>query len=224
MTPTPNSAARTAPKVRLVLASRSPARLIVLRHAGVEPIVRVSHVDEDAIQAAMSNATPAEIALRLAQEKARVVASAFTADSDSDFVIVGCDSVFDLDGVAFGKPADAAQAKERWQLMTDRSGVLRTGHWLIHPASGREMGDVTSTTVHLGSMTDAEMEAYLATGEPLEVAGGFTLDGLGGAFVEGVEGDPSNVVGISLPTLRRLLGNWGMSWTDLWETAPCTKS
>lgn len=172
----------------------------------------------------MSNATPAEIALRLAQEKARVVASAFTANSDSDFIIVGCDSVFDLDGVAFGKPADAAQAKERWQLMANRSGVLRTGHWLIHPASGREMGDVTSTTVHLGSMTDAEMEAYLATGEPLEVAGGFTLDGLGGAFVEGVEGDPSNVVGLSLPTLRRLLGNWGMSWTDLWETAPCTKS
>ena len=108
--------------------------------------------------------------------------------------------------------------------MANRSGVLRTGHWLIHPATGREIGDVTSTTVHLGSMTDAEMDAYLATGEPLEVAGGFTLDGLGGAFVEGVEGDPSNVVGISLPGLRSLLGSWGISWTDLWETAPCTKS
>jgi septum formation protein len=215
---------------RLVLASRSPARLMVLRNAGVEPTVLVSHVDEDAIAAAIPEATPAELALRLAQEKARVVASGLvlesglTAADSRDVVVVGCDSVFDLDGTAFGKPADATQAKERWKLMANRSGVLRTGHWLIHPATGREIGDVTSTTVHLGSMTDAEMDAYLATGEPLEVAGGFTLDGLGGAFVEGVEGDPSNVVGISLPGLRSLLGSWGISWTDLWETAPCTKS
>jgi septum formation protein len=209
---------------RLVLASRSPARLKVLRNAGVEPSVLVSHVDEDAIAASIPDATPAELALRLAQEKARVVAAGLNAIDSRDVVVVGCDSVFDLDGTAFGKPADANQAKERWKLMANRSGVLRTGHWLIHPATGREIGDVTSTTVHLGSMTDAEMDAYLATGEPLEVAGGFTLDGLGGAFVEGVEGDPSNVVGISLPGLRSLLGSWGISWTDLWETAPCTKS
>jgi len=200
--------------MRIVLASQSPARLQTLRNAGVEPLVSVSNVDEDRIAAGMPSATPAQLCLALARAKAEVVAPLFTSQ---DVVVIGCDSVFDVDGVAYGKPGSADQAKERWKLMMGRSGVLRTGHWLINPSTGATAGDVANTTVHMGQLSEAEMDAYLATGEPFHVAGGFTLDALGGAFVEGVEGDPSNVVGISLPTVRRLLGEMGITWTDLWS-------
>lgn len=199
--------------MRIVLASQSPARLQTLRNAGVEPLVSVSNVDEDYIAAQMPTATPAQLCLALARAKAEVVAPLFT---EQDVVVIGCDSVFDVDGIAYGKPCSAEQAKERWKLMMGRSGVLRTGHWLINPSNGVTAGDVANTTVYMGQLSEAEMDAYLATGEPFHVAGGFTLDALGGAFVEGVEGDPSNVVGISLPTVRRLLGEMGITWTDLW--------
>lgn len=199
--------------MRIVLASQSPARLQTLRNAGVEPLVSVSNVDEDYIAAQMPTATPAQLCLALAQAKAEVVAPLFT---EQDVVVIGCDSVFDVDGIAYGKPGSAEQAKERWKLMMGRSGVLHTGHWLINPSNGVTAGDVANTTVYMGHLSEAEMDAYLATGEPFHVAGGFTLDALGGAFVEGVEGDPSNVVGISLPTVRRLLGEMGITWTDLW--------
>jgi septum formation protein len=199
---------------RLVLASQSPARLTVLRNAGVTPIVQVSYVDEDSLAREHPHATPAEICLILARAKAEAVAPHFAGQHA---FVLGCDSVFDVDGVAYGKPGSAAQAKERWAMMMGRSGVLRTGHWLIDPDSGRAIGDVAHTTVHMGHLNEAEMDAYLDTGEPFHVAGGFTLDALGGAFVEGVEGDPSNVVGLSLPTLRRLLAAMGITWTDLWD-------
>ncbi|MBM3668447.1 MAG: septum formation inhibitor Maf [Actinobacteria bacterium] len=200
--------------MRLVLASQSPARLTVLRNAGVIPIVQVSYVDEDALTHENLEATPAEICLLLARAKAEAVAPQFVGQ---DVMVLGCDSVFDVDGIAYGKPGSAEQAKARWNVMMGRSGILRTGHWLIDPNSGRAQGDVADTTVHMGTISDAEMDAYLATGEPFQVAGGFTLDALGGAFVDGVEGDPSNVVGLSLPTLRRLLADFGITWTDLWE-------
>ena len=200
---------------RLILASQSPARLQVLRNAGIEPIVHVSDVDEEAIEAAMPNATPRELCLALAKAKAEAVAPHFR--DASDVIVIGCDSVFDVDGRAFSKPHSPEQARERWALMMGRAGVLRTGHWLMRPADGTALGTVADTVVHMGTMSEAEMEAYLATGEPLQVAGGFTLDALGGAFVEGVDGDPSNVIGISLPTLRRLLQEMGITWTDLWR-------
>ncbi|MFM8514924.1 MAG: Maf family protein [Actinomycetota bacterium] len=200
--------------MRLVLASQSPARLTVLRNAGVIPIVQVSYVDEDALTRENPEATPAEICLLLARAKAEAVAPQFVGQ---DVMVLGCDSVFDVDGIAYGKPGSAEQAKARWNVMMGRSGILRTGHWLIDPKSGRAKGDVANTTVHMGTISDAEMDAYLETGEPFQVAGGFTLDALGGAFVDGVEGDPSNVVGLSLPTLRRLLADFGITWTDLWE-------
>lgn len=199
---------------RLVLASQSPGRLTVLRNAGVVPEVHVSHVDEEAIEAAMPDAAPADLCLALARAKATAVAAHYAHDADA--MVLGCDSVFDVDGRAFSKPASPEQARERWALMMGRSGVLRTGHWLVRPATGEAVGTVASTVVRMGDPTEAELEAYLATGEPLRVAGGFTLDALGGAFVDGVDGDPSNVVGLSLPTLRRLLLELGVTWTDLW--------
>lgn len=199
----------------LVLASASPARRTLLRNAGIEPVVVVSDVDEDAIEAAMPHATPAELCLALARAKAEVVAPQFTGDPD--VIVVGCDSVFDVDGTALGKPGTEAVARERWSLVTGRAGVLRTGHWVVVPATRAAVGAVADTVVHMGHLTAREMDAYLASGEPLHVAGGFTLDALGGAFVERVDGDPSNVVGLSLPTLRRLLADLGITWTDLWN-------
>jgi septum formation protein len=201
---------------RIVLASQSPGRLQVLSNAGVTPHVHVSDVDEEAIEALMPDASPAELCLALAKAKAEAVAGDYAADPD--VVVVGCDSVFDVDGQAFSKPDSPEQAWERWGLMMGRSGTLRTGHWLIRPATGESVGAVASTIVRMGDPTRLELAAYLATGEPLRVAGGFTLDALGGAFVEGIDGDPSNVVGLSLPTLRRLLLDLGVTWTDLWSS------
>ncbi|HAN72035.1 MAG TPA: septum formation inhibitor Maf [Actinobacteria bacterium] len=199
---------------RIVLASQSPARRTVLIQAGVIPEIHVSHVDEEAIEAAMPGASPEDLCLALATAKARAVAASYSDDADA--LVVGCDSVFDVDGRAFSKASSEAEVRERWSLMLGRSGVLRTGHWVIHPSTGEEAGAVCSTVVHLGRPDQQEQDAYLATGEPLQVAGGFTLDALGGAFVDGIEGDPSNVVGLSLPTLRHLLAGLGVVWTDLW--------
>jgi len=197
---------------RLVLASASPARLATLRRAGLSPEVVASRVDESGVD----EGSPERTASALARLKARSVA----AGLDSPAVVVGCDSVLDLDGETHGKPGSAPEAVSRWRRMRGRDGVLRTGHHVVDTRTGREASAVASTRVHFADVSDAEIEAYVATGEPLVVAGGFTLDGLGGAFVEGVEGDHHNVVGISLPLLRRLLAELGVAWTDLWAPRP----
>jgi septum formation protein len=196
----------------LVLASASPARKRLLTDAGITPVIRVSDVDERAIENSMPHATPAELCLELARAKARTVAVEFATDLDT--IVIGCDSILDIDGVAFGKPEDAATAKSRWQQMSGHSGILRTGHWVIR--GNEELGEVASTTVMHGVMSDAEIDAYIATGEPLQVAGGFTLDGLGAPFVERIDGDPSNVIGLSLPLLRSMLTRLGVTWPSLW--------
>ena len=192
----------------LVLASASPARLGLLRQAGLDPRVIVSGVDEDALNAA----TPGELALVLAEAKAAAVATHLT---DGELVI-GCDSVLELDGQALGKPADAAEALERWRSMRGRSGVLQTGHCVIDTASGLRASATASTTVRFGTPDDAEIAAYIASGEPLHVAGAFTLDGRSAPFVDGIEGDYGNVIGLSLPLLRRLLAEVDVRITDLW--------
>jgi len=200
--------------IRFVLASRSPARLATLRAAGVEPEVIVSDVDEEAIEATIPDATPAQLAQVLARAKAESVATAMSGPA----IVVGCDSVFELDGRAYGKPGTEDVARERWQQMFGKTGILHTGHCMIDTATDKRAESTASTTVTMGTMTPQEMDDYLATGEPLEVAGGFTLDGLGGAFIDSIDGDPSTVIGISLPTLRRLLAELGVTWTSLWAT------
>lgn len=203
--------------MRLVLASASPARLATLRSAGFAPDVVVSDVDEAAaLEAAPGDAGPADQVLLLSRAKARDVARRDTA---RDALVVGCDSMLELDGAVHGKPADAAEAVARWRRMRGRSGVLHTGHWIVdtHGPEARETGGVSSTTVHFADLSDAEITAYVATGEPLAVAGAFTVDGLGGPFVRRVEGDHHGVVGISLPLLRELLGELGVQVTDLWR-------
>ncbi len=206
---------------RLVLASASPARLKTLRSAGIEPEVQVSDVDEDAAVAAARETygelDADQVALLLARAKAEDVAS-----GREDCLVLGCDSVLQLDGALHGKPKDAAEASARWRQMRGGSGVLHTGHWLVDlrdpddGGSGATLGAVASTTVHFADVSDEEIAAYVATGEPLSVAGAFTTDGLGGAFVRGIEGDHHTVVGVSLPVLRDLLGECGVRWTDLW--------
>ena len=179
---------------RFVLASSSPARLKLLRQVGIEPEVVVSGVDESTV-----TGPPADVALTLAVRKATAVARGL-----SDALVLGCDSVLDLDGEALGKPLDAADAVARWRRMRGRSGVLMTGHCLIDTTTGRDAAEIASTVVHFADLSDEEIDSYVATGEPLRVAGAFTIDGLGGPYVDGVDGDPHNVVGLSLPLLRRL--------------------
>lgn len=204
--------------MRLVLASASPARLATLQRAGVDPVVIVSGVDEDQVD----GLPPAELALHLAELKCAAVAALpdLAERSGGADLVVGCDSVFELDGRPLGKPVDADDALARHREMTGRSGVLHTGHALTDLASGRVVAAVASTTVHFANFTEAESRAYVATGEPLYVAGAFTIDGLGGAFVRGIEGDHHNVVGISLPLLRDLMAELGYAWTDLWGSPP----
>lgn len=193
-----------------MLASQSPARLATLRSAGIEPTVIVSGVDEDQLD----GLPPAELALELAKLKASAVAPQVSGGA----LVLGCDSVLDLDGEPLGKPGTADEAIRRWQAMRGRSGTLVTGHALIDTATGTTAVGLGSTTVHFADLDDAEIAAYVATGEPLNVAGAFTVDGLGGAFVTGIEGDHHNVVGVSLPLLRELCARLGRPYTDLWAT------
>jgi septum formation protein len=192
---------------RIVLASASTARLSVLRGAGLDPEVVVSGVDESAFTAT----TAAELAGLLAQAKAAAVAR-----GQADGLVIGCDSLLDLDGRALGKPASANAAAARWREMSGRTGTLVTGHCVINAATGQRAAAVAATRVHFGCPSEEEIAAYVASGEPLAVAGAFTLDGRGGWFVDGIDGDYGTVLGVSLPLLRRLLAELGVSLTSLW--------
>jgi septum formation protein len=205
--------------VRVVLASASPARLSVLRAAGLDPLVEVSDVDEDELLAAMPDAPPEVKVTALAAAKATRVARRI-ADTVPAAIVIGCDSMLHVDGELVGKPADTEQARKRWQQLAGRRATLVTGHAVLHTADGaidRVAEGHAVTTVRFAEPTAAELDAYLASREPLAVAGAFTLDGLGGWFVEGIDGAPSNVIGISLPLTRRLLAAVGVPVTELWS-------
>jgi septum formation protein len=208
--------------VRFVLASQSPARLAVLRSAGFDPSVVVSGVDEDAVAASLTDPAPAELVRALAAAKAEAVFDTLVGshDGSADMVIVGCDSMLSIGGNMVGKPITPETARERWASMAGKTGELLTGHAIIRVENGektKETSGTEGTTVRFGTPSPEELDAYIASGEPLQVAGGFTLDGLGGWFVDGIDGDPSSVIGISLPLTRRLLGEVGVSVVDLWS-------
>ncbi len=205
---------------RLVLASASPARRTVLQQAGVDPLVIVSDVDEDALIAAHPGASPEDVVTMLAVAKAEDSAARVPADVAADCVVVGCDSMLAIDGQIYGKPGTVEIARTRWQSMAGRTGLLHTGHAVFQLRDGvatHREAQSAGTTVKFATPSAGELDAYLASGEPLAVAGGFTLDGLGGWFVDSIEGDPSNVIGISLPLLRRLLQNAGITISALWH-------
>lgn len=200
--------------VRLYLASTSPARLATLRAAGIDPVVVPPKIDEVAAVAAAGATTAQEIVQLLARLKAEAV-----ADAELDGLILGGDSVFELDGTIYGKPHTASVARERWMIQRGRTGILHSGHWLIDHRGGRarqSAGAISSASVTFaGDITDAEIDAYVATGEPLHVAGAFTIDSLGAPFITSIVGDPHTVVGLSLSTLRTILRGFNVAWFDL---------
>lgn len=205
---------------RLVLGSASSGRLGVLRGAGIEPLVVVSDVDEHAlIDSLEPDTAPEAVVAKLANAKAVSVAAQLAAEVAADCVVLGCDSMLYFDGRLHGKPGTAEAARRQWLAMAGRSGHLLTGHAMLRITDGvitATDSETGSTTVHFGKPSDAELAAYVDTGEPVHVAGAFTLDGMGGWFVERIEGDPSNVIGLSLPLVNRMLTNAGLRVSDLW--------
>ena len=206
---------------RFVLASASAGRRKVLRQAGIDPLVIVSDVDEDALIASLDPDLPPEaVVAKLANAKALSVAAQLPEDLLADCLVLGCDSMLYLAGELRGKPGSAEVALRHWESMAGSSGHLLTGHALLRLTAGvitHTEGDTGSTTVHFGEPSEEDLTRYIKSNEPINVAGAFTLDGLGGWFIDRIEGDPSNVIGVSLPLVYRLVRNAGRKITDLWS-------
>lgn len=205
---------------RVVLGSASSGRLRVLRSAGIDPLVLVSGVDEDEIVERLGvEADPADVVSALARAKAEAVAGVLDPAVAADAIVIGCDSMLYVGGRLCGKPGTPEQARRQWESMAGTAGQLFTGHCVIRSLAGappRTAAAAAVTTVRFGVPTDSELEAYIASREPLGVAGGFTIDGLGGWFIDGIDGDPSNVVGLGLSLTRRLFEDVGLALGELW--------
>ncbi|MEI6648058.1 MAG: nucleoside triphosphate pyrophosphatase [Actinomycetes bacterium] len=201
------------PLRKVVLASASPSRHSLLTSAGIHPSIIVSGVDEE--EPAITALSPAEMVVALAILKAHTVRKLV----DHESLVIGADSTFEFEGKSLGKPETRERAIERSKLLSGNAGLLHTGHCIIDTKQGIEISDISTSKVYFAKMTDLEIEAYADSGEPLQVAGGFTLDGLSSPFIERVEGDPTGIIGLSLPLLRRAVTALGLEWTDIAEMA-----
>lgn len=195
--------------MRLVLASQSPSRRMLLEQGGVTPVLRPAHIDEDAVIASLLDASPATTVSTLARAKAETAIAEFPDD-----VVVGCDSMLLLDGELLGKPHTVEATVERWKAQRGKVAQLLTGHavWF----GGEWVVDTVATTIRFGDVSDADIQAYAESGQPLECAGAFTLEALGSWFIDSIDGDPTSVIGLSMPLLRRCLYRFGLNASDFW--------
>lgn len=202
---------------QVLLASASASRYRLLVDGGIKPLVQVSAVDEDAITAQLGNISPANLVTELAKAKGKAVASDITVTQDRNLLIIAADSMLEFDGQMYGKPLTAQMAKTRWQAMRGKSGYLHSGHWLCDLVTGKESTGVAGAQVNFADVSDEEINRYVASGEPLNVAGGFTHEGRSAAFINSINGDVAAVAGMSMILLRQLTAQLGISWTQLWD-------
>ena len=202
---------------QVLLASASASRYRLLVDGGIKPLVQVSAVDEDAITAQLGNISPANLVTELAKAKGKAVASDITVTQDRNLLIIAADSMLEFDGQMYGKPLTAQMAKTRWQAMRGKSGYLHSGHWLCDLVTGKESTGVAGAQVNFADVSDEEIDRYVASGEPLNVAGGFTHEGRSAAFINSINGDVAAVAGMSMILLRQLTAQLGISWTQLWD-------
>lgn len=198
--------------MRIVLASASPSRRFILESAGVDPIIHPANIDEDALIASLNDAPPREVILALCAAKAEAVAAQYPDD-----IVIGCDSMLLLNGTLQGKPHTIDATINRWKAQRGKTADLITGHCIVAPGDEQRVLDAASTSVTFGDVSDADIDAYARSGEPLECAGAFTLEALGGWFIDRINGDPSNVIGLSLPLVRRALYSFGIDVADVWR-------
>lgn len=201
----------------VLLASASTSRHRLLLDSGITPLVQVSDVDEESLEASLGEITTAELVVALATAKGEAVVKDIKVTEDRNLIIIAADSMLELDGKSYGKPITPEVATERWKFMRGKTGYLHSGHWVHDLASGQTRTGVAGAYVHFGDVSDSEIAAYVASGEPLGVAGGFTHEGRSSAFITRIDGDVAAVAGMSMLLLRELTGELGIAWTSLWH-------
>ncbi|MFM1819190.1 MAG: hypothetical protein RIS61_788 [Actinomycetota bacterium] len=202
---------------KVLLASASSSRYRLLTDGGINPFVQVSAVDEDLLASELGPVPTSQLVEHLAIAKGKAVVSDITVTSERNLIVIAADSMLEFDGVAYGKPGTPEKAKERWQAMRGKSGYLYSGHWICDLVSGQERSGVAGAHIHFSNVSDAEIDKYVASGEPLNVAGGFTHEGRSAAFLDSIDGDVAAVAGMSMRLIRELTAQMGISWTEIWD-------